>query len=316
MPWNRAALLAGYSRDMERDADRGGQQLAAAAGYDPMAMSTFLARLTQVNLLETGPRGPSFFDTHPGSVERASENAVRAQEMRWQRDPALGDTHAAHLRRLEGLALGPRPQGGVFLGSVFVHPDLNFELRFPHGWLLQNGNRAVGGMSPRRDAMVFLAGDLPPGDLQQAADAFVTRQIGERARIEDVRPVKLGSLDALRMEIRAPGGGGSIAVVATVFPYHGGNWHITGATPSGLLDRYRGQFLATARSFRPLDPALRAQVQAESLHLATAKAGEDVAALCRRTASAWNPTTTAVMNGFDSTHRFTGGELVKVSRVD
>jgi predicted Zn-dependent protease len=314
MGYIRAANMAAYSRDMERDADRGGQQLAAAAGYDPMGMSTFLARLSQVERLETGPRGPSFFDTHPGAVERASVNAVRASELRWSRDPALGDTHAGHLRRLEGLAIGPRPAGGVFVGSTFVHPELGFQLRFPDGWRLQNGNRAVGAMSPHRDALVFLAADLPPGDLREAADAFVARSLGERARVKDVRPVKLGSLDALRMEIEAAGGGGMVFVLATVFPYRGGNWHITGATPAIIASRYQGQILATTRSFRRITPELAAQVGSVALHLVTANAGEDLTALGRRTGNAWNPTRTAVMNGLDSTGRFAGGELVKIAR--
>jgi predicted Zn-dependent protease len=315
MGWIRSANMAAYSRDMERDADRGGQQLAAAAGYDPMGMSTFLARLGQADRLETGPRGPSFFDTHPGSVERASVNAVRASELRWRRDPALGDTVASHLRRLEGLAIGPRPQGGVFVGSVFVHPDLGFQMRFPDGWRLQNGNRAVGALSPHRDALVLLAGDLPPGDVQRAAEAFVAKSLGGRARVKDARPVKLGTLDAWRMEIEAPGGGGTVFALATFFPYRGGNWHITGATPAMLASRYTGQILAATRSFRPLTPELRAQVRQVSLHVVTANGGEDLAALSRRTANVWNPTRTAVMNGLDPTHRFAGGELVKVARA-
>jgi predicted Zn-dependent protease len=315
MGYIRAANLAAYSRDMERDADRGGQQLAAAAGYDPMGMSTFLARLGQVERLETGPRGPSFFDTHPGSVERASVNAVRASELRWRHDPALGDTRASLLRSIEGLAIGPRPQGGVFVGSTFVHPDLGFQLRFPDGWRLQNTNRAVGAMAPHRDALVFLAGDLPPGDLHAAAEAFVAKSIGDRARVKDARPVKLGTLDAFRMEIEAPGGGGMVFVLATVFPYRGGNWHITGATPSIIASRYQGQILATTRSFRPLTPELRAQVQPIALRVVTANSGEDLAALGRRTGNLWNPTRTAVMNGLDPTRRFEGGERVKVARA-
>ena len=38
MPWARAGRMAAYGRDMERDADKGGQLLCAAAGYDPMGM--------------------------------------------------------------------------------------------------------------------------------------------------------------------------------------------------------------------------------------------------------------------------------------
>src|SRR5262245_18635587 len=82
-----AAKFASYSREMEREADEGGQILCAAAGYDPIGMSTFLTSLALSSRLELGyTRNPTFFDTHPGSQERAAANAVRAQEIRWQRD--------------------------------------------------------------------------------------------------------------------------------------------------------------------------------------------------------------------------------------
>jgi predicted Zn-dependent protease len=45
MGYIRAAQMASYGRDMERDADKGGQILCAAAGYDPMGLSTFLTSL-------------------------------------------------------------------------------------------------------------------------------------------------------------------------------------------------------------------------------------------------------------------------------
>ncbi len=47
LKWIKAGKMAAYGRDMERDADKGGQILCAAAGYDPIGMSTFLASLAQ-----------------------------------------------------------------------------------------------------------------------------------------------------------------------------------------------------------------------------------------------------------------------------
>ena len=53
--------------------------LCAAAGYDPIGMSTFLTSLAMSSRLELGyTRNPTFFDTHPGSEERAAANAVLA----------------------------------------------------------------------------------------------------------------------------------------------------------------------------------------------------------------------------------------------
>jgi predicted Zn-dependent protease len=96
-----AAKFASYGREMEREADEGGQILCAAAGYDPIGMSTFLTNLEMSSRLQLGySRNPTFFDTHPSSQERAAANAVRAREIRWKRDAALGDPRAALLKRI------------------------------------------------------------------------------------------------------------------------------------------------------------------------------------------------------------------------
>jgi predicted Zn-dependent protease len=74
--------------------------------------------------------------------------------------------------------------------------------------------------------------------------------------------------------------------------------------------------VATARSFRPLTEAERASIQATRLRVVTARPGEGLAELGRRTGNAWDPSSTAVYNGIFVDHRFEGGELVKVVKVE
>ncbi|MGH0029503.1 MAG: M48 family metalloprotease [Myxococcota bacterium] len=314
-PWMRAANMAAYSRDMERDADRGGQMLAAAAGYDPMGMSTFLASLGQWQQLEAGPRGPSFFDTHPGSVERASTNAMRASELRPRKNPALGDTRQSLLAKVEGLPVGPRREGGVFLGDRFLHPSLGFQMRFPDGWRLQNTNQAVGAMSPHRDAIIYLTADLPPGDLEKVGTDFLQKMTDGRAKIRSSQPVKLGSLDAWRIEAEAASGQGQMYLLSTFFVFRDGTWRITGMTPALISRKHQGQMLATMRSFRPLSVAESARIRDERLHVVSARRGEDLEALGHRTGNQWSPLRTSIANALASTVRFQGGEQVKIARV-
>jgi len=318
MPWNRAARMAAYGRDMERDADRGGQILCAAAGYDPMGMSTFLDNLGQAERLQVGyTRGPSFFDTHPGSQERAAVNAIRASELRWERDPTLGDTRASHLRRIEGLPLGQRPEAGVFQGDRFLHPDLDFQVRFPRGWHTSNSNRAVGAASPRGDAVVFLTADLPAGDVKEVAETWVEKtKENEHITVVESKPIKIGELDAWRMKIHAGGGGGSVTAYVTFVPYGNMTWRITGASPSSRAGDYVGRFSNTTRSFRPLTEEERSSVRAKRLRLAKARPGEDLVELGRRYDNAWKPGNTAVYNAIFPNHRFEGGELVKMAHVE
>jgi predicted Zn-dependent protease len=318
MGWARNATVAAYGRDMEREADRGGQILAAAAGYDPMGMSTFLSDMGNMERLMAGyARLPTFLDTHPTSEDRAAANAVRAREIRWKRDPTLGDTRASHLRRIDGLAVGQRPETGVFVGDDFLHPDMDFRIRFPHGWRTSNSTQVVGAMAPRGDAVVMLMADQPAGDPREMAQAwFEANRESQRLEATASQAVKVGRIDAWRMEFKGSSGAGSIFVTATFVPYRGATWRITGMSLARGAREYGGRMVATARSFRPLTEAERASIQATRLRVVTARPGEGLAELGRRTGNAWDPSSTAVYNGIFVDHRFDGGEPVKIVKVE
>ncbi len=319
MPWNRAAVQAAYGRDMERDADEGGQQLCAAAGYDPMALSTFLRSLEQLELLRQGySRPPSFFDSHPGSRERAAANAVRANEMRWHRDPALGDTRARLLQHIDGLAVGGRPAAGMFVGDVFVHPVLGFRIHFPAGWRQMNTNQAVGAIQPEGDAVVYLTADLPEGDPKDLAQIWVERMrtSGEALQVADSRPVKVGAIDCWRLRIEQRAGPVRVASSITFVPYHESTWRIAGTTRDATWSRYQGPIQNTARSFRPLQEGDLADLRVMRLALVEARPGETLPALHARTGDSWDLARAAIYNGVFVSHRFEGGETVKIAKSE
>ena len=308
-----AAKFASYGREMEREADEGGQILCAAAGYDPIGMSTFLTSLAMSSRLELGyTRNPTFFDTHPSSEERASANAVRAREIRWQRDAAIGDPRAAVLRHIAGLELGPRPESGIFQGDRFVHPTLGFTIRFPSGWRQSNTNRAVGAVQPRGEAVVFLSADVPPGEIGQVAQEWLERQ-EMPLDVEDSRPVKVAGIDAWRVDASAMGRGGPVRAQLTFIPFRDATWRITGAAPAVVAKRHEAALLATARSFRRVTPEETSGIQVTRLQVEMARAGEGLAEVSKRSHNVWSINDTAVYNAVFADHRFAGGELVKVA---
>lgn len=312
----QAAAVAAYSRDMERSADRGGQILAAAAGYDPQGMATFMGSLqAREQLLLGAPRRALFFDTHPTSSERASINAIQASELRWVRDPALGDTTASHLRQIDEIDIGPRPQEGVFVGERFLHPDLDFQIRFPAGWKTVNERRAVGAQAPRGDAVVFLSAESKELDPKAAAEAFVREhQARGEIRVTQSKPVKVADGDAWRLELEVPQVGGSVVALVTFLPHGTATWRFTGASLSFAQQKYEGLMLSTFRSFRPLTPEQRASIRGTRLELVEARAGETIGDVCRRTDNVWNVPEAVLANGVTAQHAYRGGELVKIAR--
>lgn len=317
-PWTRAAQMAAYSREMERNADEHGQLLCAAAGYDPAAMGTLLQTMLQAERLRAGSsRTPGWFDTHPGQPERAAANFVRAREIRWQRDPTRGDPRAALLHRLDGVPVGQRPETGVFAGDWFLHPALDFQIRFPNDWRHHNSASLVGAMSPQRDALLQVTGQAPADTPQAAAEAWLAAmQANQSLAVEDSRPVQVAAGPAWRLRVRGSGRGGPMRASVTFVPHAGATYLITGMTPAFRSDPYAGRILSTARSFGPLGPERRASIRTERLRIVTAQPGETFAALSERTGNAWDSRITAIHNGLLPNHRFTGGELVKVTEQE
>src|SRR5438105_4267374 len=134
-----SALLAPYSRDQEREADRVGQELVAGAGYDPAALSTFLHTLEREEALHRDQaRAWSFFATHPPTPERVATTAREAANLTPAVSAPIAASDTDFLAHLDGLPVGPSARDGVFEGETFRHPDLGFAVRLPAGWKTAN----------------------------------------------------------------------------------------------------------------------------------------------------------------------------------
>ncbi len=315
LPRSRAATMAAYGRNMEREADSLGQRLCGAAGYDPMGMSTFMRSLDKRDRLLIGqPRAPTFLDTHPGSRERAADNSMRASELRWIRDARLGNVRVRYLDRIDGMLIGDRPETGLFVGQVFIHPVLDFEMDFPKGWHLQNSSRAVGAIAPRGEAAVFLSADVPPGNLIEAADKFAEEAASDYGiELTEKKRVKIGKIEGVRYGFQG-GSRNPISAKVTFFPFAEANWRMVGVAPRRAEGRYFGAILLSMRSFRPLTAKHRTEIRIERLHVVLARSGEDLVAFNRRTSNILSAAATGLFNGRLGNQVFEGGELMKVVR--
>jgi predicted Zn-dependent protease len=312
-----APYVAAYSRDQERDADRHGLKLAAAAGYDPHGLGRFLKRLYRFERERFGhSRLPSFMDSHPGTSERAGQMAADAGLIEWKRVPPLAASRADYLRRIDGLVVGPRAAEGVFRGERFLHPDLDFSIRFPSGWRLVNADTVVGAISPDRGAQIFLTPPTPGDSPGAAAHEFVQRN-GSRYRIEvsDPREMWIGTLPAFRFEAitrTAPPVAGQLTWIA-----HAGRvYRLTAIAPPGIGRKYLGRAQNTARSFRPLSAEERASITERRLRSLEAREGESLAELCARGGNALGLYLTAVANDLDERAVLRAGTLVKIAREE
>ena len=319
MPLLRFARLAAYSRDQERSADRGGQHMAAAAGYDPIGMAHFLDRLRDIDRLRFRLNTiPNFLSTHPGTSERVTDCTVRARTLLFERTPDTAEVRSSYLEKISGLVLGENPEEGVFEGSTFLHPDLGFRIRFPEDWILENGRAAVGARSPDGTAHIFLtiAPIDPSAGLDPMASAllFLQQSQGQyQADPSRSKRIQLGSLPAFRVEGRGDVEGQRVGAHLTFVALGDTMYRITAVAPIRVSHEYLGRARVTARSFRPLTPAERLSVPVTKLTVAEAFAGESLGELSGRSGNAWDDQRIAVLNGLAIDHVFEGGEQVKIA---
>ena len=315
--WRRAGSRAAYSREMEREADHGGQRLCAAAGYDPMGMSTLLASLRRVERTRFGfSPAPSFLDTHPGLQERTAVNASRAGKISWRRNPAIGDPRVALLQRVQGIDVGQRPQSGVFVGNRFLHPVLDFQITFPAGWQFSLTNRMVGAQSPETGAIVFVTLDQAAGDPKTRAEEWLEALDDEDIRVDASRSVHVGRLPSWRLDLSTGGRFRGATGHATFIPYGEFTFRVLAVAPTRAARAQLRRALTAARSFRALSPENRGLVQAHRLRVVRAEPGESLADIGPRSEDSWSPAYRALFNALFSNHVFEGGELVKISRAE
>ena len=313
-----APYVASFSRDQERTADQQGQRLAARAGFDPGGMASFLDKLSRYEQATFGySRLPSFMDSHPLTTERMNTASAEAGLLRWQRQAGVAASHESFLGKVEGLVVGPRAAEGVFIGQRFLHPDLDFSIRFPRNWRTVNSQMSVGAVSPSRNVQIFLSQPTRGSDPKAAARAFLA-DAGERMRIEvvDQKDMKIGRADAYRIHARAPVRGARLGGQLTWIAHQDRVYRLTAIALAGEGKDYIGRARNTARSFRPLTPQERESIRERRLRLVRAKDGETLEALGERSGNLADLRVLAVANDVTSTGRLPAGQLLKVARSE
>ena len=299
--------LASYSRDQEREADDRGIALAARAGWDPAALASFLYTLDRDEALSGGdPDRVRFLSTHPSGRERVARIQASARS---QPKPARAPETAsrvAFLGRLEGLVVGDNPEIGVFLGSLFVHPELDVALEMPAQWKTVNTPEVAGAVAvPDGDAAVLLglaaAGDDPVAGAR--ADGL------REAHLKQLERAQVAGLPAARLLADTRDGD---RVALTWIAHRRRVLRIAGIAKTRAWDRYGPTLERAAASVRPLRPADRERIVENRLRVRPARGGETVAQVLARGGGAWNATRIAVANGTTVDARLDAGWPVKV----
>ncbi|PJE42521.1 MAG: peptidase M48 Ste24p [Pseudomonas sp.] len=275
-----SAVVRGYGRDMELEADGLGAQYLARSGYDPQAMIEVVkvlknqedfARDQATARGEAQPAGGyhGLFDTHPDNDRRLQQVLGPARAL------ATGQQEVnreAFLKRLEGLPFGDSADTGVRRGQRFYHADLNFTLAFPKGWSLLNRPDALIGHTA--DQQAFIAMTLEDNPQQLTPAELLRKRVGGQRLVAGVELQQAG-LNGYSAVIP-----GTAAKRVAVIQYGSRVYLFVGAVRGrASLETQDEQFLSVIKSFRPMTSAEFQQAQPLRLQMVKVKPGQTIEAL-------------------------------------
>ena len=141
------AILSGYGREMELEADGLGAEYLARTGYDPDAIIRVVAALKDQELFERERARlenrqakiyHGVFASHPDNDKRLREAIESAAKVA---NNATGrtDNRDAYLRAIDGLAYGSSRRQGMLRENRFYHADMQFTMAFPRELRVDNG---------------------------------------------------------------------------------------------------------------------------------------------------------------------------------
>ena len=306
-------FLAPYSRSQEREADTVGVDLAAAGGYDPNGLSRFLASLeVQEKLRKEKPKTPSFFDSHPSTPERVRDTADYAKSV--PRGPArpIAADHEAFLKKLDGVVIGNHPAEGVFNENLFLHPHLDFALRFPAGWETQVSRQMVLAGDKEQVTLAFLQ-VAAEGNDPMVVPASLEKKSGGKV-LDKIEKFQVGGLPAARLVFQANAKHGRMGVDLNWIAYQGLIYQIVGISPESKFQTFEPVFRQMVNSFRPLTRTERTNFTITRLRLARAHQGESLQSFISRTDCLWTDAELAAANGISTNAVLKEGQLLKITK--
>lgn len=275
------ALLSGYGREHELEADRLGAEYLARTSYDPQAMVRVVGVLKNQELFDAEvakaegrePRAyHGLFASHPDNDTRLQQVVGEAARYR---QPELRTAREEFLRRADRMTYGDSPKQGITRNNVFYHAEFGLAVRFPAGWRVKNQPQNVIATSP--DGEMYI--DLRSGGPAQGAPENILRKrvnLGSGGR---VTPTTINGLAAAVADTTL---GGRPTRVTCVFL--GKSAFLIGAQArtAAAFNQHRSEIESSIASFHAITDKERALAQPLRMRVINAQAGTTFAELAKR----------------------------------
>lgn len=274
------AVLSGYGREHELEADRLGAEYLARTGYDPQAMIKVVGVLKNQELFDAEVakaegreprRYHGLFASHPDNDTRLQEVVREAAKFTSTENRI---NREEFLRRMERMVFADSPEQGIVRNNTFYHASLGLTLQFPAGWKVRNSQQNVSATSPDSHALV----DLRSAGAAQGSPAEVLRKALKLGTGSSVTPTTLGGLPAAATELTLSGKPTRVTVV-----FLGKSAFAIGlqAGTDATFRQYSAAMEASLQSFHAITTEERALAKPLRVRVITARNGLTFAELAR-----------------------------------
>jgi predicted Zn-dependent protease len=283
------ALVSGYGRDMELEADRLGAEYLGRLGYDPAAMIEVVSLLKnqeslEIQLARQEGREPrvyhGLFSSHPDNDTRLHEVVAAAGTA--APGAAEADHREVYLQHITGLPVGPSQAQGMVRGSRFYHSDLGFTVAFPAGWNVDNQPSKVIASTRAKDTYLQLSAMAVPQNTSPRD--FLARNLGETplTMAEPLNVNGLSGYTAVARSVPLPWGNRGPARFAVVY-YNNLAYVFVGANRLGTAFPANDPlFMSSINTFRRLRQNEFKLGEPSRIRIITAGPGTRMADLARQ----------------------------------
>lgn len=252
------ALLRGYGRSHELEADSLGAEYLAKTNYDPEAMLDVIGVLKNQEVFDKDlalkegrePRNyHGVFSTHPDSDTRLQEVIAKAKAL-----SDAGKTNFVgrdeYLSLIDNLVFGDSPQEGILRGRNFYHAGLGFGMRFPANWKVDNRPDRILLVAADGNALMQISVEDNEGKLSPRN--FMIQRMGLN-NLDSESSLNINGLKAHTGISVITNQQGSVPTRFTVIYFQKRAYIFAGmAKGSDNLNKYDNTILDTAKSFHAL----------------------------------------------------------------
>lgn len=246
------ALVAGYGRDMELQADSLGAEYMAKQGYSALGMIDTISVLKEHELYSTEVskrRGSNqqtyhgIFASHPSNDSRLKEVIKKADSLR---KDSLESNSLNYLKRIEGMTYGDSQVAGILRKNGFYHKDLDIRIISPDNWEVLNTPNSLIFIAPEGKASLQVS--VSDQVRKETPKNYLSRLTS--GEVYQSKELKLGGHQAFLTLLEENFRISRIAIVfknKRIFTFYG-------TTEKNGLDigEFDNQFLSIIESFRDL----------------------------------------------------------------